>query len=151
MGFVWGIYMSGVFMNNMDEIYYINIRNTLLFREGTVRVDADGNLLSLAVISEGFYCALLNTLMGWKLINANSEEKNAPGIDLIDKRQKIAVQVSLTCDHEKVQRSIDKFKAESYDGWHFYFVPIKRDAPHFREDFSLPAGLIFDKSKRQRG
>ena len=139
--------MSSVIMNNMDELYYINIRNTLFFREGTVRVDADGNLLSLAVISEGFYCALLNTLMGWNLINANSEEKNAPGIDLIDRGRKIALQVSLTCDHEKVQRSIDKFKTDSYDGWHFYFVPIKRDAPHFREDFSLPAGLIFDKSK----
>lgn len=151
MSFVWGIYMSSVYMNNMDEIYYINIRNTLLFREGTVRVDADGNLLSLAVISEGFYCALLNTLMGWNLINANSEEKNASGIDLIDRGRKIALQVSLTCDHKKVQRSIDKFKdkfkSESYDGWHFFFVPIKRDAPHFREDFSLPEGIIFDKAK----
>lgn len=134
-------------MNNMDEIYYTNIRNTLVFREGTVRIDADGNLLSLAVLSEGFYCALLNTLMGWNLINANSEEKNSPGIDLIDRDRKIALQVSLTCDHEKVQRSIDKFKADSYGGWHFYFVPIKRDTPYFRVDFSLPEGLIFDKTK----
>lgn len=119
----------------------------MVFREGTVRVDADGNLLSLAVISEGFYCALLNTLKGWNLINANSEEKNAPGIDLIDKNQKIAVQVSLTCDHEKVQCSIDKFKAESYDGWHFYFVPIKRDTTCFRKDFALPEGMIFHKDE----
>ena len=52
----------GVSMKNMDETYCINIRNTLVFREGTVRVDADGNLLSLAVLSEGFYCALLNKL-----------------------------------------------------------------------------------------
>lgn len=140
--FLWGVYMK-----NMDETYYINIRDTLVFREGTVRVDADGNLLSLAVLSEGFYRELLNMLMGWNLINANIEEKNAPGIDLIDKDQKIAVQVSLTCDHEKVQHSIDKFKQESYEGWHFFFVPIKRDSPRFRKDFTLPQGVIFNEKK----
>ena len=134
-------------MRNMDEEYCINIRNALTFREGTVRVDAAGNLLSLAVLSEGFYRELLNTLMGWDLINANSEEQNAPGIDLIDRNKKIAVQVSLTCDHEKVQRSIVKFKAESYDGWHFFFVPIRQDAPCFRKDFSLPKGLEFDEAQ----
>ena len=134
-------------MRNMDEEYCINIRNALTFREGTVQVDAAGNLLSLAVLSEGFYRDLLNTLMGWALINANSEEQNAPGIDLIDRDNKIAVQVSLTCDHEKVQHSIDEFKQENYDGWHFYFVPIRRDAPRFRKDFSLPNGLKFDEAQ----
>lgn len=134
-------------MNNMDELYYNNIRDALKFREGTVHLDADGNLLSLAVLSEGFYCQLLNALMDWNLINANREKKNAPGIDLIDRDRKIAVQVSLTCDHEKVQLSIDKFKQDSYDGWHFYFVQIKRDAPRFRKDFKLPEGLLFDKTK----
>lgn len=134
-------------MNNMDELYYINIRNALNFREGTVRVDANWNLLSLAVLSEEFYRELLNKLKGWNLINANSEEKNAQAIDLIDKERKIAVQVSVTCDHEKVQRSIDKFKQESYDGWHFCFVPIKRDIPHFRKGFLLPPGLEFDEAQ----
>ena len=134
-------------MKNMDETYCINIRNTLVFREGTVRVDADGNLLSLAVLSEGFYCALLNKLMGWNLINANSEKQNASGIDLIDREKKIAVQVSLTCDHKKVQHSIDKFKIDSYDGWHFYFVPLKMDSPNFRKDFTLPEGVIFNEKE----
>lgn len=132
-------------MRNMDEEYCINIRNALTFREGAVRVDAAGNLLSLAVLSEEFYRELLNRLNGWNLKNANSEEKNAPAIDLIDEERKIALQVSLTCDHEKVQRSVEKFKQESYDGWHFCFVPIKRDTPHFRKDFRLPAGLEFDQ------
>ena len=134
-------------MKNLDEKYYNNIRDTLVFREGAVRVDADGNLLNLAVLSEGFYCALLNNLMGWNLINANIEKQNVPGIDLIDREQKIAVQVSLTCDHEKVQHSIDKFKADSYDGWHFYYVPIKKDSSNFRKDFTLPEGVRFNEKE----
>lgn len=134
-------------LKNLDEEYCINIRNTLVFREGTVHVDKDNNLLSTAVLSEGFYRELLNELMGWNLLNANSEEKNAPAIDLIDENRKIAVQVSVTCNHEKVQNSIDRFKPVSYEGWHFYFVPIKMDCPCFRKNFTLPEGIYFDEAK----
>ena len=132
-------------LKNIDEECCSAIRNALLFREASVRLDADGNLLNLALLSEGFYCELLNELMGWNLENANLREKNAPGIDLIDKEKRIAVQVSLTCDHEKVQSSINKFKTDGSERWHFYFVPIKKDHPHFKKDFALPDWVEFDK------
>ena len=136
--------------NLQDNInkYTNNINELLVVHESMVKLDADQNLLSRAVLSEYFYCDLLNTLMGWKLKNANLEEKNTPGIDLIDVERHIVVQVSLTCNHEKIQSSINKFqKPDSTSDWEFYFVPLNDDIPYFKKDFVTPKGVIFDKDK----
>ena len=129
--------------------YINNINELLVSHENMVKLDAHGNLLSRAVLSEIFYCDFLNALMGWRLENANIERKNAPGIDLIDATNKVAAQVSLTCDHEKIQSSIDIFDKNWSRGssvWHFYFVPLSDRVPDFKVDFDIPAGIVFDKS-----
>lgn len=134
--------------NLQDNInkYISNINELLVAHESMVKLDADQNLLSRAVLSEYFYCALLNTLMGWELKNANLEEKNTPGIDLIDVERDIVVQVSLTCNHEKIQSSINKFqKPDSTSDWKFYFVPLKDDIPYFKKDFVIPKGVTFNQ------
>ena len=130
------------------EKYRNNIRNLLVEHESMVKLDANQNLLSSAVLAEDFYRDLLNTLMGWELKNANIDKKNAPGIDLIDVENAKVVQVSLTCDHGKIQSSIGKFpKPESASDWEFYFVPLKDDIPYFKKDFVTPTGARFDKDK----
>jgi len=129
--------------------YVININELLVAHEEMVKLDAHGNLLSRAVLSESFYCDFLNVLMGWKLINANIERKNAPGIDLIDETRRVAVQISLMCDHNKIQSSIDKFDknwSKGSSGWHFYFVPLSDRVPDYKVDFDVPAGIAFDKN-----
>ncbi len=129
--------------------YTNNIHNLLVKHEDMVMLDAEFNLLNRAVLSEIFYCDFLNVLMGWKLESANIERKNAPGIDLIDKTHKVAVQISLTCDHEKIQSSIYKFDKNWSRGssvWHFYFVPLTEKVPGFRKNFKVPANIMFDKS-----
>lgn len=130
--------------------YVDNINEYLAEYESMVRRDADQNLFPRAVLAEDLYRILLNTLMGWELKNANLDEKNAPGIDLIDVEKAIVVQVSLTCDHEKIQSSINKFidkfqKPESAPNWEFYFVSLKDDIPHFKKDFDVPEGTTFNK------
>ena len=129
--------------------YVNNINELLVSHEEMVKLDAHGNLLSRAVLSEIFYCDFLNVLMGWKLINANIERKNAPGIDLIDETRRVAVQISLMCDHNKIQSSIDKFDknwSKGSSGWHFYFVPLSDRVPDYKVDFDVPAGIAFDKN-----
>ena len=134
--------------NLQDNInkYISNINELLVAHESMVKLDADQNLLTRAVLSEYFYCYLLNTLMDWELTDANLEEKNIPGIDLIDVEKHVVVQISLTCDHDKIQSSIKKFKKpESSSDWQFYFVPLKDDLPHFKKDFFIPDGVRFNQ------
>ena len=127
--------------------YVNNINERLTEYKSMVQSDADQNLLSRAVVAEDFCRVLLNTLMGWKLKNANLDEKNAPGIDLIDVENAKVVQVSLTCDRNKIQTSLNKFqKPKSASDWEFYFVPLKDDIPHFKKDFVIPEGITFNKT-----
>ena len=134
-----------------DERYYINIRNSLITRANAVKIDSKSNLHNLAVLSEDYYRPILNTLLGWSLVNANAEEQNASGIDLIDRDRHIAVQVSVICDpkhiREKIKHSIHGFNIPDDQDWHFFYVPITDKAPVPRKNFDLPKGLIFDQKK----
>ena len=132
-----------------DEQYRTNIRDYLIHRAHAVRVDARGNLMNLAVMSEDFYTAFLNVLFDLHLKNANADKSNTAGIDLIDPEYRVAVQVSLTCAPEtirkKIRESMRKFDKPGDEVWQFYFVPITDEAPELKKDFSLPEGLTFDK------
>lgn len=132
-----------------DEQYRTNIRDYLIHRAHAVRVDARGNLMSLAVLSEDFYAAFLNVLFDLHLNNANADKSNTAGIDLIDPENRVAVQVSLTCApttiRKKIRESMRKFDKPDNEVWQFYFVPITDEAAELKKDFSLPEGLKFDK------
>ena len=132
-----------------DEQYRTNIRDYLIHRAHAVRVDARGNLMNLAVMSEDFYAAFLNVLFDLHLNNANADKSNTAGIDLIDPEYRVAVQVSLTCAPEtirkKIRESMRKYDKPGDEVWQFYFVPITDEAPELKSDFSLPEGLKFDK------
>ena len=136
---------------NKDEKYYQNIRNYLIHRAHAVQVDANLNRLSLAGLSEDFYAAFLNILLDLQLENANATERNKAGIDLIDWKNRVAAQVSVTCApktiREKIRSSIKKFDKPEDGTWQFYFVPITDIAPDLSKGFELPEGLIFDHTK----
>src|SRR5690606_38439848 len=70
------------------------------------------NRFDAHVISEHTVCELLNEIFGYKLTSANKIRQNHPGIDLVDNRNSIAVQVSATSRTAKVQHTIDTFAAE---------------------------------------
>lgn len=136
-------------ISHNDEQCRTNIRDYLIHRAHAARVDAKGNLMNLSVLSEDFYANFLNILFDLHLKNANADESNAKGIDLIDLEAQVAVQVSLTCAPEtirrKIRESMRKFDKPDAEKWQFYFVPITDEAPELKKDFSLPEGLIFDK------
>lgn len=131
-----------------DEVYVHKIRDYLSIRAVAARADIERNQTSLSVLSEYFYCDFLNCLLDCKLINYNSEIKNAPGIDLIDRENRIAVQVSSTCDPQrirnKIQNSIIKANLPE-ENWQFYYVPLTEDAP--KPDIKVTKGLRFNPQK----
>ena len=126
------------------DLYYNKINETLSSLIYSARADINGNLQNKNVLMEGFYREFLNILNGWRLINANAEKQNAPGIDLIDRANRIAVQVSATCDFKKIQHSLNLFSPSDEENWHFLFVPVMIEAPKIEKTFKLPAHVTFN-------
>lgn len=136
-------------MNRSIYFNFIESKLSLL----AYRLDLRGglNILDLHLHSENFYLHFFNLLFGWKLENVNTIQQNAEGIDLIDKANKIIVQVSSTATKKKIESALNK-DLSSYKGYFFKFISISKDAKDLRtKTFSnrynlifLPANDIFD-------
>lgn len=70
-------------------------------------------LTDLNIFVEDFFRDLLNKIEPYHLVNANQERSNFPGIDLIDKTQRIAIQVTATRTSEKINETLRVF-SEKY-------------------------------------
>jgi hypothetical protein len=128
-------------MNRMELINKIEEKLSFLATRIELRVGL--NLLDLNIHSENFYRDLLNLIFNWNLRNLNAEQKNTPGIDLIDDSKKIIVQISSTATKEKVNKSLSR-NLSAYKGYNFKFISISKDAKDIRgKTFENPYGLIF--------
>ncbi|MGX8706300.1 MAG: SMEK domain-containing protein, partial [bacterium] len=123
---------------------YNTINNALSTLINSARMDSAGNLQNKNVLMEGFYREFLNILYGWKLVNANAERQNMPGIDLIDQENRVVAQVSATCTHRKIQGSLDKFTPPDDSSWHFVFIPIKPEVTKPENTFNIRQNVTFD-------
>lgn len=74
----------------------------------SVKIGIQNNLSLFNIVAETTLAELLNRIHGWTLVNANSIRQNHPGVDLIDPKQKIAVQVTSTRKVDKVRNTLDK-------------------------------------------
>lgn len=111
------------------------------------RVLASSNFLDECVFSEMAFCELLNILFDWHLESAN-RERNAEGVDLVDRTGKVSVQVSVTDTKDKVQKSLDKTHAAGYQGYKFFFLCLKQKADKIRkEKYRIPEGLTFSPAE----
>ncbi|PFS48213.1 ABC-three component system protein [Bacillus thuringiensis] len=72
------------------------------------------NILNLNIHAEFFYRDLCKAVYGLPLENANVEEQNIAAIDLIDKSNKILIQVSSTCTRKKIEDTLSKDKLLEY-------------------------------------
>lgn len=134
-----------------DERYLKNIRDYLSVRAVSSKEDAIRGNTGLAVLSEFFYCDFLNCLLDCHLVNLNVEKRNTPGIDLIDRDNRIAVQVSTICEpsriRKKIQSSIDKFHVPENEMWHFYYVPLSTGKPKIDKELVCKERLEFEPQK----
>lgn len=113
-------------MNHSNYFNYIEEKLELL----SLRIKNRGkiNLLDLNIYSETFFAELMNYLLGYNLENINAIKQNAEGIDLIDNKNKIIVQVSATCSKQKIEGSLSKKIYKDYLGFSFKFVAISGSA-----------------------
>ena len=102
--------------------YFNYIENKLSTLVVSVKNRGKLNLLDLNIHSEIFFANLFNRIFNYNLINANMIKQNQEGIDLIDKNNKVIIQVSSTCNKTKIQNSLHKSK--NYEGYSFKFIAI---------------------------
>lgn len=71
-----------------------------------VRPSSQGGLVDINIISEDFVACILNALRGWKLKNVNIGRSNVPAIDLLDKSNRIGIQVTSKGNSKKINSTI---------------------------------------------
>lgn len=129
-------------MNRSNYFNYIEEKLNIL----SYRIKSRGkiNLLDLNIYSETFFAELMNHLLGYELKNINVTKQNTEGIDLVDNKNKIIVQVSATVTKQKIENSLDKKILGSYPGYTFKFVAISGNAGKLRaQTFANPYKVIF--------
>ena len=99
--------------------------------------------------SETFFAELFNILYNYNLVNLNSIKQNIEGIDLIDIKNKVIIQVSATCTKEKIENSLNKAIYLFYQGYNFKFISISKEVKNKLRTtkFENPYNLIFDSQK----
>lgn len=103
------------------------------------------NILDLHLHSENFYRDFFNLLFGWKLVNLNEVNQNVEAIDLIDRENKIIIQVSSTNTKQKIDNALKKPSMAEYVGWSFKFISIARSADNLKDiTFNNKFGLLFN-------
>ena len=132
-------------MNRSNYFNYIEEKLNIL----SYRIKSRGkiNLLDLNIYSETFFAELMNRLLGYELENINVIKQNTEGIDLVDNKNKVIVQVSSTSSKQKIENSLAKKIFEDYSGFGFKFIAISGDADKLRtQTFVNPYKVIFSPS-----
>jgi hypothetical protein len=106
------------------------------------------NILDFNIYSETFYADLCNLLFNFQLVNLNQFKQNAEGIDLVDSKNEIIVQVSATCTKQKIEDSLSKKIYSNYVGYRYKFISISKEAGKLRENtFKNPHNMLFDPNE----
>lgn len=134
-------------MNRLEYFNFIEEKLNLL----AVRIALRGglNILDLHLHSEDFYTHFLNLLFDWNLVNTNTIQQNTPGIDLVDIKNRIVVQVSATATKQKIQSALSK-NLSGYQRYTFKFIAItSKDISNLKKNnsFNNPHALIFSPSE----
>lgn len=107
-------------------------------------------------ISENLSLTVLNELYGYNLINANSEITNMCAVDLIDRENKIAIQVTSRIDGIKIKKTLTDFVENGMDqtytnGIKFLilnFETVKKGRYKYKniyEEFDFSSDVVTDK------
>lgn len=83
---------------------------------------------------------LLNLVLGLHLKSANIQKCNYPGIDLLDRANKVVVQVTSEYSKEKIDHSLTREGLKAFGGYTFYFVTLcvhDFSTPNYENPYSL--------------
>ena len=120
-------------MSRMDNFNYIEeMLNFFVLR---LNSRAKINLLDLNIYAEPFFCELLNFLFGWNLENINLKKQNMEGIDLIDYKNKIIIQVTSIGNKRKLEAALNSRSIIDYKDYNFKFLYIGSDTIKLKEKY----------------
>lgn len=129
------------------EVYLKNIAENLALLSREVSILNAVNLYDINIIAEDFFPGLLNLIYGYELQNANHFEKNAPAIDLIDQKNRIAVQVTSDNSSAKIRHTIEEFnKNQAYNLYDRLVVLILTQKKNYSTNFDTQGRFSFDKA-----
>lgn len=129
------------------EIYLKNIAENLALLSREVAILNVVNLYDINIIAEDFFPGLLNLIYGYELQNANHFEKNAPAIDLVDQKNRIAVQVTSDNSSAKIRHTIEEFnKNQAYNLYDRLVVLILMQKKNYSTNFDTQGRFSFDKA-----
>jgi hypothetical protein len=129
--------------------YYNYIEEKLNFLAYRIETRGKVNLLDLNIHSETFFAELFNILYDYNLVNLNCIKQNVEGIDLIDTKNKIIIQVSATCTKKKIENSLNKGIYLFYKNYNFKFISISKEVSNKLRiiKFENPYNLIFNSQE----
>ena len=131
-------------MNRTTYFNYIEEKlNTLAYR---IEARSKLNLLELNIHSENFFASLCNIIFDLELENLNFSSQNIDGIDLIDRKNKVVVQVSSTCTKAKIESSLRKNVYIKYKDYSYKFMSISKNTSDSLKNklFHNPYSMKFD-------
>ena len=130
------------------EVYLKNIAENLALLSREVSILNAVNLYDINIIAEDFLPGLLNLIYGYELKNANHLEKNAPAIDLIDQKNRIAVQVTSDNSSTKIKHTIEEFsKSQAYHLYDRLVVLILTQKKKYSSNFDTQGLFSFEKAR----
>lgn len=105
-------------------------------------------LYDINKFAEYFYAEFLNLLFGYKFEIMEKINPNMVAIDLGDKKNKIAIQVTSKIDRGKIEDTVKKFKENNFDKVYkrLIVLHIANETPNYRNK-SEKIGNIFDLEK----
>lgn len=130
------------------EVYLKNIAENLALLSREVSILNAVNLYDINIIAEDFFPGLLNLIYGYELQNVNHLEKNAPAIDLIDQKNRIAVQVTSDNSSTKIRHTIEEFnKNQAYHLYDRLVVLILTQKKNYSSSFNTQGRFSFEKAR----
>ena len=130
------------------EFYLKNIAEDLALLSREVSILNAVNLYDINIIAEDFFPGLLNLIYGYELKNANHLEKNAPAIDLVDAKNRIAIQVTSDNSSTKIKHTIEEFnKNQAYQLYDRLVVLILTQKKKYYSNFDTQGMFSFEKER----
>jgi hypothetical protein len=130
------------------EVYLKNVAESLALLSREVSILNAVNLYDINIVAEDFFPGLLNLIYGYELKNANYLEKNAPAIDLVDPKNRIAVQVTSDNSSTKIKHTIEEFnKNKAYQSYDRLIVLILTQKKKYSSNFDTQGMFSFEKER----
>ncbi|QBO58404.1 SMEK domain-containing protein [Chryseobacterium salivictor] len=117
------------------HLYLTLIGKRLAYLKTEVELFNSLNLTDINVYAENFYRDFFNRL-GYEFDNTNFIENNFAHIDLIDTKNKLAIQVTSQNNNKKIEEAIDGFfKDPTHKDYKLKILLIAKDAKDYRTKF----------------